>query len=90
MPQESIRVRVSLFGSLRALAPNPDDAVLDVTLPLGSTAAQLGIAIGLPAHAEVIVGINGNQAELHSILHHADRVVLFNALSGGRAQAPAP
>lgn len=53
---DTIRVRVSLFGSLRSLV---EGGTVDLTLPRAATTWDLGERIGLPRQAEVIVGING-------------------------------
>ena len=80
---ESIWVRVSLFGALRRFAADPREGVCDLQLPSGATLVAVREALGIPASAEITAGVNGNQAEADIVLRDGDRVVLFNALSGG-------
>ena len=83
MAGDSINVRVTLFGTLRRFAPDGDGGAIDLRLPPGATIAQLREAIGLPAATAITVGVNGAQADETSALRDGDRVVLFNAMSGG-------
>ena len=83
MAGDSIDVRVTLFGTLRRFAPDGAGGAIDLRLPPGATIAQLREAIGLPATTAITVGVNGAQADETSALRDGDRVVLFNAMSGG-------
>ena len=83
MAGDAIDVRVTLFGTLRRFAPDGAGGAIDLRLPPGATIAQLREAIGLPATTAITVGVNGAQADEMSALRDGDRVVLFNAMSGG-------
>ena len=57
---------------------------LDVTLPPGSTLADLLDRLALPRRDEsVLLVINGRQADAGQVLRDADEVHLIPALSGG-------
>jgi molybdopterin converting factor small subunit len=83
MCAEPIAVRVSLFAALRRFAADGTDGVCDLRLPAGATVAHARAAVGIPDSAEITVGVNGAQANEDMTLQDGDRVVLFNALSGG-------
>ena len=87
MRSELIEVRVSLFGALRRFAVGGAaagaDGVCDLRLPSGTTLAELRARLGIPASSEITAGVNGDQANADRVLQAGDRVVLFNALSGG-------
>ena len=83
MAADAINVRVTLFGTLRGFAPDGAGGAIDLRLRPGATIAQLREAIGLPTTTAITVGVNGAQADEASALRDGDRVVLFNAMSGG-------
>jgi sulfur carrier protein ThiS len=59
---------------------------LDVSLPPGSTLADLLDRLALPRRDDsVLLVINGRQADAEQVLRDADEVHLIPALSGGAA-----
>jgi len=79
-----VTVTVHLHTTLQRPTPNGPLRRLDVTLPTGSTLADLLDRLSLP-HLDdsVLLVVNGRQADAGQVLHDADEVHLIPALSGG-------
>ncbi|NJD65430.1 MAG: MoaD/ThiS family protein [Chloroflexi bacterium] len=79
----SVAVRLTLFADLRRLLPNGHDGPLTITLPPGSTVADLMAAASVPPEEDVTIGINGDQGARDSVLADGDDVVFFSPMEGG-------
>lgn len=79
-----MKVTVHLHTILQRQTPDGLQERLDVTLPPGSTVADLiqHLSIGL-APAALLVAVNGRVATLDHPLHDGDQVNLMPAISGG-------
>jgi sulfur carrier protein ThiS len=79
-----ITVTVHLHTTLQRPTPKGPLRRLDITLPTGSTLADLLHRLSLPRHDDsVLLVINGRQADAGQVLRDADEVHLIPALSGG-------
>ena len=79
-----VTVTVHLHTTLQRRTPKGSLRRLDVTLPAGSTLADLLDRLALPRRDDsVLLVINGRQADAEQVLHDADEVHLIPALSGG-------
>jgi len=79
-----VTVSVHLHTTLQRRTPKGSLRRLDVTLPPGSTLAELLDRLALPRRDDsVLLVINGRQADAEQVLHDADEVHLIPALSGG-------
>lgn len=88
-----MRVRVRLYAGLRqqvseallASAPPSERAgsPLEVSLPAGSTVADLMAHLGLPADSARIIFVNGLSRDPHHALASDDDVGIFPAIGGG-------
>ncbi len=79
----SIVVRLTLFADLRRLLPNGHEGPLTITLPPGSTVADLMASASVPPDEDVTIGINGDQGARDSVLADDDEVVFFSPMEGG-------
>jgi molybdopterin converting factor small subunit len=81
-----VTVSVHLHTTLQRRTPDGWLRRLDVTLPPGSTLADLLDRLALPRRDDsVLLVINGRQADTAQVLRDADEVHLIPALSGGAA-----
>jgi sulfur carrier protein ThiS len=81
-----VTVSVHLHTTLQRRTPEGALRRLDVTLPPGSTLADLLDRLALPRRDDsVLLVINGRQADAEQVLRDADEVHLIPALSGGAA-----
>ncbi|OGB91419.1 MAG: hypothetical protein A2Z31_05555 [candidate division NC10 bacterium RBG_16_65_8] len=79
-----VTVTVHLHTTLQRPTPTGPLRRLDVTLPRGSTLADLVNRLSLPHRDDsVLLVINGRQADIWQVLHDSDEVHLIPALSGG-------
>lgn len=79
-----LTVTVHLHTTLQRPTPKGPLRRLDVTLPSGSTLADLLNQLSLPLRDDsILLVINGRQAESGQVLHDADEVHVIPALSGG-------
>ncbi len=78
-----VAVRLTLFADLRRLLPKGHEGPLDITLPPGSTVADLMAAANVPADEDVTIGVNGDQGARDTVLNNGDDVVLFSPMEGG-------
>jgi sulfur carrier protein ThiS len=79
-----VTVSVHLHTTLQRRTPTGSLRRLDVTLPSGSTLADLLDRLALPRRDDsVLLVINGRQADAEQVLHDSDEVHLIPALSGG-------
>jgi sulfur carrier protein ThiS len=79
-----LTVAVHLHTTLQRPTPTGPLRRLDVTLPSGSTLADLLDQLSLPRHDDsVLLVINGRQADARQLLQDADEVHVIPALSGG-------
>jgi sulfur carrier protein ThiS len=81
-----VTVSVHLHTTLQRRTPEGSLRRLDITLPPGSTLADLLDRLSLPRRDDsVLLVINGRQADAEQVLRDADEVHLIPALSGGAA-----
>jgi molybdopterin converting factor small subunit len=80
---DQIAVRVTLFADLRRFLPRGHEGPQHYTLPAGATVTDLLAAIGIPADGEITTGLNGEQAQLDTVLHDGDELVFFSPMEGG-------
>ncbi len=80
-----VHVHLVLFADLRRLLPPGHDGRFTLTVPAGSTVADLVLASGLAftTDDQLRAGINGDSAALDSPVHAGDEVVLFSPMEGG-------
>ena len=79
-----LTVSVHLHTTLQRRTAQGTLRRLDMTLPPGSTLADLLDRLALPRRDEsILLAINGRQADAGHVLHDADEVHLIPALSGG-------
>ena len=88
-----MRIRVRLYARLRqqvsaailASTPVPEEpgSPLEVSLPAGSTLADLMAHLGLPASSARIIFVNGVSRDLSHALAPNDEVGIFPAIGGG-------
>ncbi len=74
---------VTLFADLRRYLPPGIDGPHRRTVPVGSTVADLLDAIGIPATADVTVGLNGELADRDDALPDGADVMLLSPMEGG-------
>ncbi|MFA7249060.1 MAG: RnfH family protein [Dehalococcoidia bacterium] len=81
----NIEVTLVLFADLRRLIPRGHDGRFRITVPAGSTVADLVAASGLAFQPDeqLRAGINGETASLDATLRAGDEVVLFSPMEGG-------
>ena len=81
----SIEVHLVLFADLRRLLPRGHDGRFVLTVPAGSTVADLVAASGLgfDADEQLKAGINGESVGLDASVSDGDEVVLFSPMEGG-------
>ncbi|MBK8903854.1 MAG: MoaD/ThiS family protein [Anaerolineaceae bacterium] len=82
-----MNVEVKLYGLLRANrpaeAPGMPHHPFDITLQEGATAVQAVALLGLDDGLVTAVAINGETAELDTVLHDGDQISLFPPSAGG-------
>ena len=88
-----MRVRVGLYAGLRqqvseairasALPSGHAGSPLEVSLPAGSTVADLMAHLGLPADRARIIFVNGVSRDTGHALAPDDEVGIFPAIGGG-------
>jgi sulfur carrier protein ThiS len=78
-----IAVTVTLFADLRRYQPAGVDGPHRHTVPAGSTVADLLDAVGIPAGADVTVGLDGELANRTDPLHDGADVMLLSPMEGG-------
>jgi sulfur carrier protein ThiS len=80
----ALTVTVHLHTTLQRPTPKGPLRRLEVTLPDGSTLADLLDHLALPRRDDsVLLVINGRQAEPEDVLRDTDEVHVIPALSGG-------
>ena len=81
----NIEVKLVLFADLRRMLPRGHNGQFKLTVPAGSTVADLVAATGLgfAPDEQLKAGINGDSAELDAPVHAGDEVVLFSPMEGG-------
>lgn len=87
-----MRIRVRLYAGLRqqvpgailtATAPAHAGSPLEVSLPAGSTVADLTAHLGLPGGKVRVSFVNGVSRDEDHVLAPGDEVGLFPAIGGG-------
>ena len=77
-------VQVKLFALLRRYHPGPNRSTpLSITLPEGSTVADLIALLNLPDDLVRAAFVNGEKLPLDTLLHEGDLVSMFSAVVGG-------
>lgn len=84
--QGTIAVMVTLFADLRRFLPPGVDGPHRRTVPAGSTVAGLLEVIGVPADADITVGVDGELADRASPLRDGADVMLLSPMEGGSPQ----
>jgi len=81
----TIEVRLVLFADLRRVLPKGHDGQFRLSVPEGSTVADLVAASGLgfAPDEQLKAGINGDAVDLDAPVHAGDEVVLFSPMEGG-------
>ena len=83
-----MQIVLRLFGELKRYQPEGERrgrGVL-VELPVGSTALQLILRLGVPYggdEGQMVVAINDTEAPHNTVLRDGDTVSLFEPLAGG-------
>jgi len=83
--QGTIAVTVTLFADLRRFLPPGVDGPHRRTIPAGSTVLDLLAAIGIPADADLTVGLDGELADREAPLRDGADVMLLSPMEGGLA-----
>ena len=82
-----MKVEVKLYGALRSQrppeAPGLPHHSFDIILEKGATAVQLANQLGVDDGLVTAVAINGETAELDTVLQEGDQVSLFPPVAGG-------
>lgn len=82
-----MKVEVKLYGMLRANRPAAASGAphhpFDITLLAGATAVHLAKQLGIEEGLVTAVAINGETAELDTLLREGDQVSLFPPSAGG-------
>jgi sulfur carrier protein ThiS len=78
-----VAVRVTFFAGVRRYLPPGAQGPQPWVLPAGATVADLLTAIGIPAAADVTVGVDGELAERESALRDGAEVMLLSPMEGG-------
>jgi len=76
-------VTVTLFADLRRFLPPGVDGPHRRRVPVGSTVGDLLAAIGIPADADLTVGLNGELADRDAPLSDGAEVMLLSPMEGG-------
>src|SRR5215475_13998434 len=79
----SIAVTVTLFADLRRYLPPGVDGPHRMRLPSGSSVLDLLALIGIPAEADLTVGLDGELADRDAILKDSAEVMLLSPMEGG-------
>lgn len=86
----TIGVTLTLFGDMKRYSPPRVDGPHRRAVPVGSTVAALLEALGVPADADVTVGVDGEMADRATPLRDGAEVMLLGPMEGGSAPAPSP
>lgn len=78
-----ISVSVRMFGDLRKYLERGAPEEMSLSLPSGSTVADILSRFGVPAEEEVTPGLNGEQATRETRLSNGDQLLLFGPMEGG-------
>lgn len=79
----TITVRAALFADLRKYLGKGQTGPVSVSLPAGSTVADLLAALGITDTDGVTAGRNNDQAPHDIVLNDGDEIVLFSPMEGG-------
>ena len=83
----SITIAVTFFADLRRFLPRGAEGPQRYTVPVGATAADLLVAIGVEPGAEVTIAVDGELASRDTLLRDGSDVMLLNPMEGGAAGA---
>ena len=75
-------VQVSLFANLRQYAPEGEN-VFKLELGPGATAGRLVETLKIPSTVNLVILVNGRQANEETSLADGDSVTLFPPIAGG-------
>jgi sulfur carrier protein ThiS len=81
--REMIGVSVTLFADMRRYLPPGVDGPHWRVVPAGSTVAELLAAIGIPADADITVGVDGELADRATPLRDGADVMVLSPMEGG-------
>jgi sulfur carrier protein ThiS len=79
----TVAVTVTLFADLRRFLPPGVDGPHRRAVPAGSTVKDLLAAIGIPADADITIGLNGELADRDALLRDGADVMLLSPMEGG-------
>lgn len=82
-PPGHLTVTVTFMADLRRHLPRGVDGAVRYTLPPGATVADLLAAIGIPADAEITLGVDGELAQPGTALRDGAAVLLVSPMEGG-------
>jgi len=78
-----VELEVRLFANLRDNYPKESKGVLTLSMPQGSTAAQLVRQLNIPKDLPLIILVNGRRQREDTLLNDGDRVGIFPPVGGG-------
>ena len=76
-------VTVTLFAEMRQYLPKGADGPFQHRLTEAATVQTVLNELGVPADAEITVGLNGELGERDSVLNDGDDLQLFTPMQGG-------
>ena len=78
-----ITVSLKLFASLAKYKPCDDGPTCYVTVPVGTTVADLARDLAVPLEKVRMILINETTCDLETVLAEGDYIVLFPTIAGG-------
>jgi hypothetical protein len=81
--REMIGVSVTLFADMRRYLPPGVDGPHRRVVPAGSRVADLLEVIGIPADADITVGVDGELADRATLLRDGADVMVLSPMEGG-------
>ena len=78
-----MKIKVSLFATLRPYAPKGHGNAFELALNAGSTAGAVFESLEIPASVETVILVNGRHADRETRLVAGDTVTLYPTIAGG-------
>lgn len=78
----SMKIELNLFSLLRKYSPR-DETIFELELSAGSTTGQLLETLEIPSKVDLVILVNGRQAQRETRLADGDKVTLFPPMAGG-------
>jgi len=79
----TLTIAVTFFADLRRFLPRGAEGPQRYTVPVGATAADLLVAIGVEPGAEVTIAVDGELGNRETLLRDGSEVMLLNPMEGG-------